>query len=53
MIGDKASDMQAASAAGIKHKYLVHSGQSFSSEVEKLADTVFQDLPAAAKAIWS
>jgi len=53
MIGDKASDMQAASAAGIQHKYLVSSGQSFSSETEKLADKVFADLPAAASALLS
>jgi D-glycero-D-manno-heptose 1,7-bisphosphate phosphatase len=51
MIGDKAPDMQAAIAAGIKHKYLVNSGQSFSSDVEELADAVFADLPAAANAI--
>lgn len=51
MIGDKASDMQAAIGAGVKHKYLVNSGQAFSSETEQLADKVFQDLPAAAKSI--
>jgi D-glycero-D-manno-heptose 1,7-bisphosphate phosphatase len=53
MIGDKASDMQAAIAAGIKHKYLVNSGQSFPPEAEELADEIFQDLPAAAAILFS
>jgi hypothetical protein len=45
--------MQAAIAAGIKHKYLVNSGQSFTPEAEELADAIFQDLPAAAAILFS
>jgi D-glycero-D-manno-heptose 1,7-bisphosphate phosphatase len=53
MVGDKASDMQAAKAAGIQHKYLVESGQSFTSATTELADNVFTDLSTTATSLLS
>jgi D-glycero-D-manno-heptose 1,7-bisphosphate phosphatase len=51
MIGDKASDMQAATAAGIQRKFLVSSGQLFNDEAKALADDVFTDLTDVASTI--
>ncbi len=41
MLGDKKSDMQAASAAGIQRKVLVLSGQSLSDEDKQSADEIW------------
>ena len=51
MIGDKSSDMLAATSAGVGCKYLVKSGQRFTEQVEQLADGVFDDLASAAKSL--
>ncbi|CAG8998473.1 MAG: D-glycero-beta-D-manno-heptose-1,7-bisphosphate 7-phosphatase [Candidatus Celerinatantimonas neptuna] len=53
MIGDKPSDMQAAKAAGIKHRLLVKSGKPITDEGERLAEKVVIDLSDAAKVILS
>ena len=47
MLGDKASDMQAAAAAGIGQKILVRSGQALNEKVESLADEVWPSAHAA------
>lgn len=44
MIGDKASDIQAAAAAGIARKVLVRSGQNLSADDSALADEVWHSL---------
>lgn len=41
MLGDKAADMQAAAAAGVRRKVLVLSGQALSDEDQNLADEVW------------
>ncbi len=43
-VGDKKSDMLAASSANVHHKYLVESGQTFSDQDAKTADKVFKNL---------
>lgn len=48
MLGDKAADMQAADAAGVKRKVLVLSGQKLSLEDRKFADEVWPSIAAAA-----
>lgn len=48
MIGDKASDLQAAKAAGIEQRILVRSGKPVSDEAAELATVVLDDLAAAA-----
>ena len=44
LIGDKASDIQAGLAAGIKTNYLVRTGKTITTEGEKIATAVFDDL---------
>lgn len=46
MVGDKSSDMLAATKAKIGEKYLVQSGQAFSNEAAQHADAVYPDLKA-------
>ena len=45
-VGDKESDMKAASSANVQFKYLVESGQTFSDQQAQSADAVFSDLSA-------
>lgn len=52
MVGDKSSDMKAASNAGVGKKYLVTSGQPFSEQTSTLADGVFSDLLAVSSALF-
>lgn len=50
MVGDKPEDMQAAMAAGVGSKVLVHTGKPVTEQGEKLADWVLNslaDLPEA------
>lgn len=52
MIGDKADDMRAAEAAGVKTKILVRTGKTVTEEAEKLATVVLdsiKDVPAYLK----
>lgn len=44
MVGDKASDIQAAINAGLGQKYLVSSGKKLSEQGLKLADACYVDL---------
>ncbi|MGO2010939.1 MAG: D-glycero-beta-D-manno-heptose 1,7-bisphosphate 7-phosphatase [Pseudoalteromonas sp.] len=44
MVGDKLSDMQAASAANIATRVLVRTGQSFDEHTVKVADYIFDSL---------
>jgi D-glycero-D-manno-heptose 1,7-bisphosphate phosphatase len=46
MVGDKASDLEAARAAGVPRRYLVRSGHALSRTEEAAADAVFDDLKA-------
>lgn len=47
MLGDKAADMQAAAAAGVRRKILVLSGQQLSDEDKQLADEVWPSIASA------
>lgn len=49
MVGDKAVDMQAGIAAGIKNNYLVRTGHELTEDGIKLATGVFDDLLAFAQ----
>ncbi len=49
LVGDKASDIQAGIAAGIKTNYLVRTGKEISTEGEQLATDVLADLAAVAE----
>ncbi|WP_105903111.1 D-glycero-beta-D-manno-heptose 1,7-bisphosphate 7-phosphatase [Vibrio gangliei] len=44
MIGDKADDMRAAIAAGVKNKILVRSGKAVTEEAQQLADVVLDSI---------
>ncbi|MFH0256224.1 D-glycero-beta-D-manno-heptose 1,7-bisphosphate 7-phosphatase [Vibrio rumoiensis] len=44
MIGDKADDMKAAIAAGLKHKILVRTGKKVTEESQSLADVVLDSI---------
>ncbi len=44
MVGDKASDIEAARAAGVGRAFLVTSGHALTPEERQLADAVFDDL---------
>jgi D-glycero-D-manno-heptose 1,7-bisphosphate phosphatase len=48
LIGDKASDIEAAKRAGVGFSVLVESGHKFTAETQALADLVVPDLLAAA-----
>jgi heptosyltransferase I len=49
MVGDKAADMMAATAAGVGHKVLVQTGQPFTNAESQLADEVLMNLFQASK----
>ncbi|HEY5715762.1 MAG TPA: D-glycero-beta-D-manno-heptose 1,7-bisphosphate 7-phosphatase [Psychromonas sp.] len=49
LVGDKVSDIQAGLAAGIKTNYLVRTGKVITSEGEKIATAVFDDLSSIVK----
>jgi D-glycero-D-manno-heptose 1,7-bisphosphate phosphatase len=51
LVGDKASDVQAGRAAGVGRCILVRSGHELSAADQALADGVFEDLYACARAI--
>jgi len=51
MVGDKASDLQAALNAQVAHPILVKSGKAITPEAEKLAEFVADNLAATAKYI--
>jgi D-glycero-D-manno-heptose 1,7-bisphosphate phosphatase len=51
MLGDKAADMQAAAAAGVKRKVLVLSGQALSVEDQQAADEVWPSIATALTAV--
>lgn len=51
MLGDKAADMQAASAAGVGRKILVMSGQPLSDEDRKSADEIWPSIKTALTAV--
>ena len=53
MVGDKASDIGAARAAGVKTAILVESGQSFNAETIALADFVCPSLKNVPKILSS
>ena len=44
MVGDKLEDMQAASAAGVKHRILVQTGKVITEEARAAADHVIKSL---------
>ena len=44
MVGDKLEDMQAASAAGVKHRILVQTGKAITEEARAAADHVIKSL---------
>jgi len=49
LVGDKVSDIQAGLAAGIKTNYLVRTGKTITTEAEKIATAVFDDLSSIVK----
>ena len=51
MVGDRLSDVQAGRAAGVGRCLLVRSGQSVQDDEARLADAVFDDLAACARAL--
>ena len=51
MVGDRLSDLQAGRAAGVGRCLLVRSGQSVQDDEARLADAVFDDLAACARAL--
>lgn len=51
MVGDRLSDVQAGRAAGVGRCVLVRSGQPIDAEQGRLADAVFDDLAACARAL--
>jgi D-glycero-D-manno-heptose 1,7-bisphosphate phosphatase len=51
LVGDKASDIQAGLAAGIKKNYLVRTGKQITTEGEEIATAIFDDLMEIAKFI--
>jgi D-glycero-D-manno-heptose 1,7-bisphosphate phosphatase len=51
LVGDKASDVQAGRAAGVGRCWLVRSGQPLDDDEIALADAVFDDLAACARAL--
>lgn len=51
MLGDKAADMQAATAAGVQRKVLVLSGQSLSAEEQQAADEIWPSIATALTAV--
>lgn len=51
MVGDKLSDVIAGRAAGVGRCFLLRSGHPLSVEAESLADGVYEDLAACAKAL--
>jgi D-glycero-D-manno-heptose 1,7-bisphosphate phosphatase len=51
MLGDKAADMQAAAAAGVKRKVLVLSGQTLSVAEQQTADEVWPSIATAIAAV--
>lgn len=51
VVGDKLSDVGAGRAAGVGRCFLVRSGHPLSVEAESLADGVYDDLAACAKAL--
>lgn len=46
MVGDKQEDMQAAAAAGVRHKILVRTGKPVTEQSESAADVVLESLAA-------
>ena len=53
MLGDKAADMQAASAAGVARKVLVLSGQTLSDDDKQQADEIWPSIYTALTAVQS
>ncbi|MFM2482439.1 D-glycero-beta-D-manno-heptose 1,7-bisphosphate 7-phosphatase [Celerinatantimonas sp. YJH-8] len=51
MIGDKASDLEAAKNAGVEQRILVRSGKPLTQDGEQLATYILDDLAAAAQLI--
>ena len=51
LVGDRASDIQAGRSAGVARCWLVRSGVALSPSDIELADAVFDDLAACARAI--
>ncbi|MFM2479030.1 D-glycero-beta-D-manno-heptose 1,7-bisphosphate 7-phosphatase [Celerinatantimonas sp. MCCC 1A17872] len=51
MIGDKASDLLGAKRAEIAHRILVKSGKEVTEQAKELAESIVDDLSAAAKLI--
>ncbi|MEH6451986.1 MAG: D-glycero-beta-D-manno-heptose 1,7-bisphosphate 7-phosphatase [Psychromonas sp.] len=51
LVGDKISDIQAGQAAGVKLNYLVKTGKQITSEGEKAADGIFDDLASLVETI--
>ena len=53
LVGDKATDIEAGRSAGVGRCLLVRSGHALCASDEALADGVFDDLHACARAITS
>jgi D-glycero-D-manno-heptose 1,7-bisphosphate phosphatase len=53
MLGDKAADMQAATAAGVARKVLVLSGQTLSDDDKQQADEIWPSIQTALTAVQS